>query len=71
MVKSYDKLSLIVKLILQIFLGWIISPAYRIIKGIGNNDGMQILFGIIAILPIFWWIDVFSILFTNKIFVLA
>lgn len=71
MTKGYDKLTMLVKLILQIFFGYIISPAYRIIKGIEKGDAMLIIFGIIALIPIFWLIDIITIILTNRISILA
>lgn len=42
-VKAFDKLNMIIKLILTFFFGWIIGAIYRILKG-------RIIWGIIWLL---------------------
>lgn len=66
-VKSYNKLSYIVKLILAIIpiTGWINSVLYRIAKG-------NIIVGVIAIfIPIFYILDLITVIFTGKPQILA
>lgn len=69
--RSYDNISWIVKIVLQLFFGAFISPAYRIIKGLEKQSGILIIFGIIALIPIFWFIDLVSIILTNRFVILA
>lgn len=74
--KAFDKLSQVVKLILQFFFGWLISGVYRIVKGVQTNNVLTIIVGIIALFTgignfIFWVVDFVTILLNNKITVLA
>ncbi len=74
--KAFDKLSQIVKLILQFFFGWLISGVYRIVKGVQTNNIVTIIVGIVALISgignvIFWVVDFITILLSNKITVLA
>lgn len=74
--KAFDKLSQVVKLILQFFFGWLISGVYRIVKGVQTNNILTIIVGIIALFTgignfIFWVVDFVTILLNNKITVLA
>ena len=73
MIKSYNELPLIVKVILQIFLGWPIGAIYRIVKGVQTKDNTVLIAGILAI-PlgiIFWVIDLVTTIINNEISVLA
>ena len=74
MIASYNKLSTIVKLILQIFLGWLISPLYRILRYFSSKNIITLVVGVICCFGpgfIFWWIDLITIILTNKISFLA
>lgn len=62
-VKAFDKLDVIVKLILTILFGWIIGGIYRLLKG-------RIIFGILWLIGGFfgigWIIDIISIILHKK-----
>lgn len=62
-VKAYDKLNVIIKLILTFFFDPIIGGIYRILKG-------RVIWGIIWLLTGFffigWIIDLVSVLLHNK-----
>ncbi len=70
LIKAFDDLPWIVKLILALpgidSFAWGI---YRIVKGINNNDMIQILVGVIWVLAgwaILWIIDIVTILLYKK-----
>lgn len=68
-VKAIDGLSMLVKLLLAIFLDFIVFGIYRIAKG-------KVVFGLIWIFTgglfgIWWIIDVVTIVTSNKITFLA
>ena len=68
--KSYDSISLVVRLILQLFLGWIISGIYRILRYFEKKNTTTLVVGIIAcfsggLFGILWILD-FITLITNK-----
>ena len=60
-------------MILQIFLGFVVSPIYRIVKGVQTKDNNVLIAGIVIIFisPIFWIIDFITILLSNEISILA
>jgi len=60
--KNYFNLDWIVGLILHIFVGWILSPVSRLLRG-------KILSGILAIFLffIFFWVDLVSIIVNKDI----
>jgi hypothetical protein len=66
--KSYDSLPWILRVIFQIFFGWIISPVYRILRLVekgGGNILILILYVLLYIVfgVVLWWIDFFTVLF--------
>ncbi|MBR2987241.1 MAG: hypothetical protein IKC63_04405 [Clostridia bacterium] len=74
MIAAYDKLSKLVKIILQLFLGAFISPLYRIIRYFDSKNIITLIVGILCCFGvgfIFWWIDLITIILNNKISVLA
>lgn len=73
MVKAYDGLPWVVKIILQLFLGWPISAIYRIAKGIETKNNTVLLVGILCIFfgAIFWIIDLITMIVSKEISVLA
>lgn len=73
MTKAYDNLPWIVKIILQLILGWPISAIYRIVKGLDKKDSTVLLVGILCIFFgfIFWIIDLVTTIISNEISVLA
>ena len=57
---AWDNLNKLIKLVLQFFLGWIISVVYRIIKGLETKDMFLTVVGIIFIFGpciVFWILD--------------
>lgn len=72
--KMYDDLHIVIKIILQIFLGALISGVYRIIKFVETKNIVTLVVGILCFLGlgfIFWIIDLVTTIFGNKISVLA
>lgn len=71
MVKSYNGLSKLVKLVLQFFFGWFISPVYRILVVLSKKISLLklILFVILYIIlfPLIWIIDFVTIILYNRI----
>lgn len=65
-IKFVDSLPLIVKVILAIFLDWLVFSIYRLAKG-------NIIGAILCILlaPIFWIIDLITLVLDGKITVLV
>ncbi len=47
--KEFDKLPWIARLLLLIFLGWIISPVYRILKWTGSKNTVTLVVGILGL----------------------
>lgn len=73
MAKSYAGLNQILKIVLQIFLGWPISALYRIFKGVETKNNTVLLVGILSIFFgfIFWVVDLVTTILSNEISVLA
>lgn len=72
MVKAFDNLNWILKIILQLVLGWPISAIYRIVKGLDTNNSTVLVVGIVTIFfPILWIVDLVTIILSNQITVLA
>lgn len=73
MTKSYDSLPKLVRVILQLFLGWPISCLYRVFKYTETKNTTTLLVGILCILVggIFWFIDLLTTILNDKITVLA
>lgn len=72
MVKAFDNLNWVLKIILQLFLGWPISVIYRIVKGLETNNTTTLIVGIVTIfIPILWVVDLITIIISNDITVLA
>lgn len=70
MIKTYNELPMIAKVLLQIFLGWLISPVYRIVRYFDTKNILTLVVGIICCcgaLVIFWWVDLITIILNNKI----
>ncbi|MBN2300651.1 MAG: hypothetical protein JXC31_05640 [Acholeplasmataceae bacterium] len=73
-IKSFDNLPWIVKLILALPGIDIVWGIYRLIKGLDKNNGLLVLAGIIWIFTgwaILWIIDLYTVIMHNKITVLA
>jgi uncharacterized membrane protein len=74
MIAAYNKLSKLVKIILQLFLGAFISPLYRIIRYFESKNILTLIVGIICCFGpcvVFWWLDLITIILGNKISVFA
>lgn len=72
MIKAYNGLSWLVKLLLQIFLGYFVSIIYRVAVLLNKFD-LKVLLGLIlSIIPgPFWIIDLVTVILNGKISVLA
>lgn len=71
---SYESLPKIVKILLQIFLGALISGVYRIVRFLETNNIVTLVVGILCFFGlgfVFWVIDLVTEIFGNKISVLA
>lgn len=76
MTKAYDGLPLIIKVILQLIFGVLISGLYRIFKFVEKKNIVTLIVGIVALFTgignlIFWIIDLITTIVSGKITVLA
>ena len=72
--KTYEDLPKIVKIILQIFLGYIISAVYRIIRFLETKNIVTLIVGILCFFGlgfIAWVVDLITEILYNRITVLA
>lgn len=74
--KQYEALPKIVKVLLQLFLGYIISGVYRIIRFTETKNVVTLVVGLVGLLTgvgnfIVWLIDLITEITQNKICVLA
>ena len=73
--KQYNDLPKIARIILQIFLGWIISGVYRIIKWTETKNTVTLIVGIIALIPgpdfIFQIVDLVTLILHDKFTILV
>ena len=71
MVKFFNDLPLIAKVLLEIFLGSIVSGLYRIFKYLDSKNTTTLVAGILAFVPpvsfIIWILDLISIIKQGKI----
>lgn len=71
MIKTWESLPWIVKVLLQFFLGFFVSIIYRIIRLTEKFD-VKVLVGLIlSFFLIGWIIDFVTVLISGKIYVLA
>ena len=73
---SYEALPKIVKVLLQLFLGYLISGIYRIIRFVETKNVVTLVVGILALVTgvgnfIAWIVDLVTEITSNKISVLA
>lgn len=71
---SYEALPKIVKIILQVFLGSLISGVYRIVRFVETKNIVTLIVGILCFVGlgfVFWIIDLITEIANNKISVLA
>ncbi len=71
MTKTYDSLPLIVRVLLQLIFGWVISIFYRVFKFLDSKDTGTILGIVLSIFPLMWFVDLVTTIFQGKITVLA
>ncbi|MBO5312433.1 MAG: hypothetical protein J6B29_00560 [Clostridia bacterium] len=76
MTAFYDGLSKIVKVILHIFFGYLISGIYRIVKFLDSKNVVTLVAGILVLVTgignlIAWIVDLVTLVTDNKISVLA
>ena len=72
--ETYENLPKIVKILIQIFLGSLISGLYRILRFVETKNIVTLVVGILCFVGlgfIFWVIDLVTEIFKNKICVLA
>jgi hypothetical protein len=74
--KKYEDLPQIAKILLQLFLGYIISGVYRIIRYTETKNIVTLIVGLVGLLIgfgnfIVWLIDLITEITQNKICVLA
>lgn len=70
----YEDLPKIAKILLQIFLGALISGVYRILRFVETKNIVTLIVGILCFVGlgfIFWVIDLITEITSNKITVLA
>ena len=73
---SYEALPKIVKVLLQLFLGYLISGIYRIVRFVETKNVVTLVVGILALVTgvgnfIAWIVDLVTEITSNKISVLA
>ena len=73
---TYDNLPKWVKVLVQIFLGYIISPVYRILKYLDTKNIVTLVVGIVCLVTgignlVLQIIDLITLIVNNKISVLA
>ena len=74
--KKYEDLPQIAKILLQLFLGYIISGVYRIIRYTETKNIVTLIVGLVGLLTgfgnfIVWLIDLITEITQNNIYVLA
>ncbi len=72
---TYEGLDKIVKIILQLFFGWVIGGVYRIIRYTETKNIVTLVVGIICLLPgpdaVAWVVDIVTEAAYNRINILA
>ena len=75
LIKSFDQLPWIVKLILALpFIDGIAWGIYRVLKGLDENDMLKLIVGILWIvlgMAILWIIDLLSVILYKKVVFMA
>ena len=74
--ETYENLPKIIKVLLQIFLGAIVSGVYRVIRFLETKNIVTLVVGIVSLVTgglfgILWVIDLVTEIFKNRITVLA
>lgn len=73
---TYDNLPKWVKVLIQIFLGYIVSPVYRILKFLETKNVVTLVVGIVCLVTgignfVLQIIDLVTLIVNNKFTVLA
>ena len=72
---QYNSLPFVARLLIQIFLGWLASGIYRIVKFTETQKPATLIVGILALLPGFdfvaWVVDLVTLIVSGKITVFA
>jgi hypothetical protein len=70
MIKTYDELPMVARLIIVIFFGAIVGGIYRIIKFVETKETKTLVFGILALIPpvsfVFWILDIVATVTNGK-----
>ena len=70
MIKTYDNLPWIARLIIVIVFGAIVGGIYRIVKFLENKNTKTLVFGILALIPpvsvVFWVLDIVATVTNGK-----
>ena len=74
--KMYDELPKIVKILLQIFLGYVVGGIYRIIRVTETKNLLTLIVGLVGLVTgfgnfIVWLIDLITVITKDKITFLA
>ena len=74
--KMYDELPKIVKILIQVFLGYIVSGIYRIIRFTETKNIVTLIVGLVGLLTgfgnfIVWLIDLVTVITKDSITFLA
>lgn len=69
---QYDALPYIAKVLLQIFLGWLIGGVYRIVRFIEDKNVVTLIVGILVLITgigntIAWVVDLITTILSGKI----
>ena len=69
--KSYDALPLILRIIIQIFLGWVVGGIYRIVRYLETKNVITLVVGILATCTgignaIAWVVDLVTLVLNGK-----
>ena len=76
MTKAYESLPWLLKIILQIFFGWLIGGVYRIFRFVETHNIVTLVVGILGLLTgignvILWVCDLVTEILSNKIRIFA
>lgn len=74
--KMYDELPKIVKILIQVFLGYIVSGLYRVIRYTETKNIVTLIVGLVGLLTgfgnfIVWLVDLYTVITKDKITFLA
>ena len=71
----YDSLPKIAKILIQIFLGAVVGGVYRILRYLEKENTTTLVVGILALIPpidfVFWILDLYTMITTERISILA